>query len=128
MQVQHPRATPVDGRNPPSKVSIPGHGNVAVGEDGYLSDLDEAAAQRAMTALADSYGIEYTEGGDVVVEDAKPDDAVPFDPGEFTNDELAEKLSEGDYSDAELDAVAAAERDGRGRTGALDHITAAQED
>lgn len=124
MQVQHPRATPVDGRSPPSQVSIPGHGNVTVDEDGYL-DVEEAAAERAMTLLADAYDVEYTDDGDVVFEeDGPPDDDVepPFDPSDYTIDELEAELAERELSDDERSALLKAEREGDGRTGAVDAI------
>lgn len=68
MQVQHPRATDADPRDPPSRVSIPGHGNVSVGGDGYLAELDESTAKRAMDALGAAYDVEYTDDGSVVAE------------------------------------------------------------
>ena len=68
MQVQHPRATDADPRDPPTAVSVPGHGNVAVNTDGYLADLDDDVADRAMRALGDAYGVDYTDDGDVVLD------------------------------------------------------------
>ena len=45
---------------------------------------------------------------------------APFDPSEYTVDELEEELEDGDYSEEELAALAEAERDGEGRDSALD--------
>lgn len=88
-------------------------------------------------------GNHYLDGGDTVLE---PGDEVeldestfsyhesrfvevdeeavepPFDPGEFTNDELEEELSDRDLSDAELDALYDAEEEGDNRNGALNAI------
>lgn len=57
---------------------------------------------------------------------ADPDDA-PFDPGEYTVDELGDKLDSGSYDDAELDALRAAEDDGKGRATAVGTINGARE-
>ncbi len=124
MQVQHPRATPADGRRPPSKVTVPGHGNILV-EDGYL-DVDDEVAERAMSVLADAYDVEYTADGDVVFEEDGPPDDVspPFDPSELTVDDLEARLADGDYSDAELAALADAEE----RKTGLDAIESQRED
>jgi hypothetical protein len=53
---------------------------------------------------------------------------VPFDPDGYSVDELETKLSEGDYSADELDALSDAESEGANRTTALDAIDAARED
>lgn len=57
------------------------------------------------------------EGGD-------SERSPPFDPDEFTVDDFADELAEAepDLSDEDLEALAAAERDGRARTGILDAI------
>jgi hypothetical protein len=53
---------------------------------------------------------------------------APFDPDEYTVDELRGVLDEGDYTDAELEALAEAEReDGEPRNTALEAIGAARE-
>jgi hypothetical protein len=88
MQVQHPRATDIDGRPAPSKVSIPGHGNVPVDEDGYLDNLGEDGARRAMNALAEAYGVEYTDDGDVVLGDEPETCDVVKSDGEVCGREL----------------------------------------
>jgi biopolymer transport protein ExbD len=123
MQVQHPRATPADGRKPPSKVSIPGHGNVSVDEDGYLSDLDEATAERAMSVLGDAYEVEYDETGDVVVEtDDEKSLFLEQQPGEYTIDELEAALADTELTDSERTALVESERNGKDRGGAVEAI------
>ena len=47
---------------------------------------------------------------------------APFDPGEFTVDELEARMGDNDYSDEEREALAAAERDGENRTGAIEAL------
>jgi len=103
MKVQHPRATDADGRDPPSKVSIPGHGNVVVDEDGYLNDLDDGEAKQAMRTLADAYDVEYGDGGDVVREkddSAEICDSVKSD-GEVCGRELPCPYHSDDSDDGE---------------------------
>lgn len=46
----------------------------------------------------------------------------PFDPSEKTNSELESDLEENDYSEAELQALLAAEESGKNRDGAKDAI------
>lgn len=46
----------------------------------------------------------------------------PFDPGEYTIDELEDALEAGEYSDAEVAALYSAEVEGEDRTGAIDAI------
>jgi len=130
MQVQHPRGTDVDARSAPSKVSIPGHGNIPVDEDGYLAELEEGAAEHAMSVLADAYDVEYGADGAIVSEEDDPPDEVeaPFDPSDHTVAELSDELADADLSDAELAAIADAERAGDDRTGALDAIESEQEE
>ncbi|WP_435075289.1 hypothetical protein [Halorubrum sp. HHNYT27] len=50
----------------------------------------------------------------------------PFDPGEYTIDELTAALADAEYDAAALDALYDAEADGKDRTGALDVIDAAR--
>jgi len=61
-------------------------------------------------------------GGSDNTEDVEP----PFDPGEATIDELEAQLEDvpEDVSDAELDALHQAEKDGKERDGALNAIDA----
>jgi hypothetical protein len=55
--------------------------------------------------------------------DASADDPEsPFDPGEYTIDELEDELVSSEYSDAELAALRLAEMEGGDRTGAKDVI------
>lgn len=67
---------------------------------------------------------------DVSEGDGSGEDATesPFDPAEHTIDELEDQLADGDYTTAEVDALAAAERDGKDREGALDAIDDAREE
>lgn len=70
------------------------------------------------TADAHSDTLERVEdGGD-------SERSPPFDPDEHTVEEFEEEIAdrEPDLSDEDLKALAAAERDGRGRSGILDAI------
>ena len=103
MEVQHPRGTDVDGRRPPSQVTIPGHGNVAVDDDGYLADLEADAARRAMQVLGDAYGVTYTDDGDVVREEDGPPDADKTDPAPDEDDaDKTDPAPDEDDADADI--------------------------
>jgi hypothetical protein len=143
VNVQHPHATDIDGRPAPSAVTIPGHGNLAV-NDGYLKDLDEAVAGRAMKTLAGAYDVAYTDEGDVVREaDETRDDTdgdgaaidedsgtsdgektyMPaFDPGEFSVAELRDELDNRDLTDDELVTLLSAEDTNKDRKTAKEAI------
>jgi len=71
--------------------------------------------------------LERVEEGDIDDSDSDVEeepDVVdpPIDPGDYTIDELQDKLADSDYSDAELAALYSAEVEGRDRTGAKDAI------
>jgi hypothetical protein len=51
------------------------------------------------------------------------DTDAPIDPGEFTVGELRDHVHDAEYSDAELAAIANAERAGKDRATALDTLT-----
>jgi len=87
-------------------------------DDTYPNIEDKALDLEA--ALADATSGDDQEDDDVVAE-------PPFDPTEKTVGELEELLDEGDYSAAELDAIAAAEEAGEDRSTAQDAIDAARE-
>jgi hypothetical protein len=100
-------------------------------EGGTAAVDDESVAR----VIDDTYpNIEYVDGdagagADATSGDDQEDDDVvaepPFDPTEKTVGELEELLDEGDYSAAELDAIAAAEEAGEDRSTAQDAIDAA---
>jgi len=102
-------------------------------EGGTAAVDDESVAR----VIDDTYpNIEYVDGdagagADATSGDDQEDDDVvaepPFDPTEKTVGELEELLDEGDYSAAELDAIAAAEEAGEDRSTAQDAIDAARE-
>lgn len=102
-------------------------------EGGTAAVDDESVAR----VIDDTYpNIEYVDGADAASDDAtsgtdqEDEDVVaepPFDPAEKTVGKLEELLDEGDYSAAELDAIAAAEEAGEGRSTAHDAIDAARE-
>ena len=102
-------------------------------EGGTAAVDDESVAR----VIDDTYpNIEYVDGdagagADATFGDDQEDDDVvaepPFDPTEKTVGELEELLDEGDYSAAELDAIAAAEEAGEDRSTAQDAIDAARE-
>jgi len=77
-----------------------------------LEPGDEVELDESSVAYHESRFVEVDE------DEVEP----PFDPGELTNDELAEKLEDGDFSDAELDALYNAEEEGDNRNGALSAI------
>lgn len=69
-----------------------------------IEDTDEAAAE---------------ESADEPETLAEP----PFDPGDLSVSDLRERLDEGDYSDEELAALEASEKDGEDRKTAKEAIT-----
>lgn len=102
--------------------------------EGGTAAVDEKSVARV---IDDTYpNIEYAgadagaASDDADSEPDQEDDVVaepPFDPTEKTVGELEELLEEGDYSAAELDAIAAAEEAGEDRSTAHDAIDAARE-
>lgn len=78
------------------------------GGDTVLAPGDEVELDESTVAHHESRFVEVDEEG---VE-------APFDPGEFTNDELAEELEDRDLTDAELEALYEAEVEGDNREGA----------
>lgn len=112
MDVTHPRATDVDGRDPPSQVTVEGE-NIVVSDDGVLEDLDEDTAKQAMRTLAGAYDVEYADDG-LLSREAD----VPFDPSEYTISEIEDRLAEASLTDAELQTLDEAESDGKDRGGA----------
>lgn len=90
-----------------------------------LVDDEETARQLAARHTHVEYvgPVDAGDGGDTEAEPA----ATPFDPGGYTIDDLESELSDGDYSDDELDALADAERNGQDREGALDTIDSHRE-
>jgi len=114
------------GQHPDGVLTFEG-GTAAVDEESVARVIDETYPN-----------IEYVDGADdgAASDDAdsepdqEDDDVVaesPFDPTEKTVGELEELLEEGDYSAAELDAIAAAEEAGEDRSTAQDAIDAARE-
>lgn len=98
-------------------------------ENGF-AEVDE---ERGRKLLAMHRHIE--RGGHGPVEDdgggdKPPDEDVepPFDPSEKTVDELQDALEQNEYSDAELEALAEAEADGKNRETALEAIEAELEE
>lgn len=86
-------------------------------EHGETVDVDEDTASR----LAENYNYERVEGDES--EDGESEDVEPpFDPTEYTVDELDSRLADNDYTDDELAALRDAEESGEGRTSALDVI------
>ena len=54
-------------------------------------------------------------------EDPPPEDELPFDPADYTNDEVAEEVEDVDDA-AELEALLEAEQEDQDRSGATDAI------
>lgn len=78
------------------------------GGDTVLEPGDEVELDESTVAGHESRFIEVDE------EEVEP----PFDPSEYTNDELEDELADRDLSDAELDALLTAEEEGDNRNGA----------
>jgi len=84
-------------------------------------ELPEDIAEQV--ADAHPHDVERVEDdSDEVAAEAPEVPDPPFDPAEYTVDELHAALDDGDYSDAELDALADAEAAEEGRTTALEAI------
>ena len=92
----------VDGAETDSE----GEDDVSPGEEGEVDESGEEPAQNGS-------------------EDGVAD--PPLNPDEFTNSELESELSEGDFTEGELDAIEAAERSAGERAGALEAIENARE-
>lgn len=98
-------------------------------ENGTATVEDEDVA----AVLVDRYArIEYAEtetdrSGDASATDAEVAEP-PFDPTEYTVDEVRDALEDDDYSDAELRALLAAEEAGQGRVGVSEAINERFED
>jgi len=109
MQVTHPLAGDGDGR-PPAAVDVDGT-TVPVDDDGVFEVPDGGASWLQRFAAA------HDEPPEELVreEDGPPDTDAPFDPSEFTVEELEAELADSDYSDAELAALADAEERKTGR-------------
>jgi len=123
MKVDHPLAGDGDGVAP-SNVDVDGD-TVAVDEDGVFEVPEERAGWLHRFAEA------YDETPDALVreEDGPPDEAeAPFDPCDLTVDELTSALEDDDLDSDDLDALAAAEADGKDRDTALDAIDAHREE
>jgi hypothetical protein len=93
-------------------------------DDPFLVGLDEAHAAALVRSQWALRHADVDEAHAFYVGTEPP----PFPPGEYTVDELAAKLADGDYGGAALDALAAAEVDGQDRTTALEAIDEAREE
>lgn len=88
-------------------------------------DEQTHAEERGLAEGGDGGGGDEDAGtADAEDTDETPDsvDDAPFDPREYTIDELGAELDGRDLDDDQLDALADAERDTQGRGGALDTI------
>lgn len=85
------------------------------------AEMDADAPPVADTA-ADSADTEPADNESTEADETE----APFDPSEQTIDELETRLEENDFSDAELDALADAESNGKDREGATDAIDEAR--
>ena len=114
MKVTHPLAD--RETSPPDAVTVaPGESYDVV--DG-AADVPEDVADR----WADHYGVDAAPllAGDVDTEG--PDGTLPFDPGNHTNDEVAERVADVDDPDT-LEALKSLEEQQQDRAGATDAIT-----
>lgn len=83
-------------------------------DDGGDSDGDDPDAA--------SDGDSASDAGSDDGEASDDEGGAPFHPGEYTVGELEERVASGDYSDAELEALAEAERANDDRTTAIEAI------
>lgn len=102
-------------------------GREYVGHGDEVSDVTEAE----LAAFGDSLDrVEATDDTDADSDGGGSGDAdddgvdAPFDPDEYTVSEFEDRVESGDYSDAELDALAEAEgpESGDGRAGVHEAI------
>ncbi|WP_273835134.1 hypothetical protein [Halococcus sp. PRR34] len=102
MDIKHP-AHELD-RGVPSRATI-GTDDYEIDEDGYLSIDDETTAVQAMDRLAATYGVAYTDDGeiegesapetpDASGEDTTEDEGEPDDGDDSTGSEGGESLSQ----------------------------------
>ena len=135
MQVKHPQAGDGDGV-PPAKVDVNGE-KVPVDEDGTFEVDSESWLQRFANGYDtdlddllvdedDSSNDEDTEANEA----SDSDDGLSFDPGDHKVDEVEAHVEQIDGSDivAELEAIRAAEADGKDRSTALDAIDSRLDD
>ncbi|EMA38467.1 hypothetical protein [Halococcus hamelinensis] len=93
-------------------------------------DSDQDADEIGETLLETGYFQRADEGTDAnTVDDGAPDEVEPpFDPTGMTVAEIRERLTDEDYTDAQLVAMADVEReDGDDRDGAIDLLSASPE-
>ena len=112
------------GQHPDGVLEFEG-GTAAVDDESVARVIDDTYPNIECVDGDAGAGADATSG-----DDQEDDDVVaepPFDPTEKTVGELEELLDEGDYSAAELDAIAAAEEAGEDRSTAQDAIDAARE-
>ncbi|WP_435065884.1 hypothetical protein [Halobaculum sp. EA56] len=113
--VEHPRAGDGPGV-PPAVVDVNGE-HRTVDEDGRFEVDDEAW----LRGFADRHGVDSSEL--VHEEDGPPNANAPFDPSEFTVDELRDEVDDVDDPDA-LEALRAHEQHQKDRETAVDAIDA----
>lgn len=89
-------------------------------------DVSDAEAQYLLEERGDFELVDDGEGTDDAPDGEGAEDGVkaPFDPSEYTVDELRDELDDADYGASELHALAAAEERGQDRTTALETIEA----
>lgn len=117
MKLTHPLAD--RETEPPDAVTVaPGESYNVV--DGAV-DVPEDVAEDVADRWADRYGVDAAPllAGDVGPEDA--DGTLPFDPGNYTNDEVAERVADIDDPDT-LEALKNLEEQQQDRAGATDAI------
>lgn len=98
-------------------------------EQGEAVTVSESTAEYVL-GLEDFETVDETVDETVQEEDGPPDDEVapPIDPGDYTISELEAELDDGNFSDAELEAIDTAESNGQNRTGARGAIDTFRED
>lgn len=103
------------------------------GEDRYDAgdtfDADESVLEAHPNSLEEVDGEDDPTANDTESTDETggsdgEEGAAPFDPGEFTVDQLESRMADNDYSDAGREALVEAERNGEDRDSAVDVLEA----
>jgi hypothetical protein len=91
-------------RGVPSRATV-GTDDYEIDDEGYLSIDDEATAARAMDTLASTYGVTYTDDGEIEAESA------PDTPGSDGDAEVEAEADKSDGSDGSDDTDGALSQD-----------------
>lgn len=103
MRIEHPRAA--RDLTPPDRVGIAPRNHASVDEDGYF-EVDDDRADVIMSRFAESYDVEYTDDGEVVLPDDTPaeEDGPPDTDTADGSDADADVGDEADEGEFDLEA------------------------